>query len=245
MFDKTTLWTSAAGPGTGSTPGQVHLKAERSTLAYLIGTDDKGVTYSRPALNKHVNSLYCWVDSDYAADPDTSSSVTGYLISMNNGPVSWSAKRQSFTMLSSAEAEFVAASMCGQEVIYLHNLLRDLGHLQGVHPTVIYEDNASCIAMSENPVNAERSSHIDTHLWFLHDMVWDGLLRLRKCTGTQNVADALTKSLQVQSFAKHSEYLFCSRIQFEAFYVSIGEWSVSTAGRAWSALQCSSVAAAV
>eukprot|EP00961_Rhodomonas_salina_P110386 1485563-Rhodomonas_salina.1 len=116
-------------------PGQVHLKAARRTLAYLAGTADKGVTYSRPALDKHVNRLYGWVDSDYAADLDTRRSVTGYVVSMNNGPVSWCAKRQSCTTLSSAEAEFVAASMCGQEVIYLRNLLRDLGHSQGDRPT--------------------------------------------------------------------------------------------------------------
>eukprot|EP00961_Rhodomonas_salina_P257440 3479311-Rhodomonas_salina.2 len=39
-------------------PGAVHLKAARRTLAYLVGTADKGITYSRPALEKHVNSLY-------------------------------------------------------------------------------------------------------------------------------------------------------------------------------------------
>eukprot|EP00961_Rhodomonas_salina_P214207 2892712-Rhodomonas_salina.1 len=87
----------------------VHLKAVRRTLAYLAGTADKGITYSRPALEKHVNCLYGWVDSDYAADPDTRRSVTGYVVSLNNGPVSWRAKRQSCTTLSSAEAKFVAA----------------------------------------------------------------------------------------------------------------------------------------
>eukprot|EP00961_Rhodomonas_salina_P076121 1021783-Rhodomonas_salina.1 len=79
---------------------------------------------------------------------------------MNNGPISWKAKRQSCTTLSSAEAEFVAASVCGQEVINLRNLLRDLGYAQR-KPTHLYEDNASAILMSENPVNAERSKHID------------------------------------------------------------------------------------
>eukprot|EP00961_Rhodomonas_salina_P196484 2651693-Rhodomonas_salina.2 len=147
-------------------------------------------------------------------------------------------------MLSSAEAEFVAASMCCQEVIYLHNLLRDLWHSQGDRPTVtaIYEDNVSCILMSKNPVNAEQSSHIDTLLqvYFLCNMVLDKLLKLRKCTGSQNVADTLTKSLLAPSFTKHSEYLFGSLVPFEAFYVSIRERQVSTAGRAssWRALQC-------
>eukprot|EP00961_Rhodomonas_salina_P214292 2894085-Rhodomonas_salina.2 len=88
-------------------PGQVHLKAACSMLAYLIGTTDKGVTYSSPALDKHVNSLYCWVDSDHTADQDTSRSVTGYVVSLNNCPVSWCAKQQLCTMLSLVEAELV------------------------------------------------------------------------------------------------------------------------------------------
>eukprot|EP00961_Rhodomonas_salina_P132843 1788199-Rhodomonas_salina.2 len=92
-------------------PGAVHLRAARRTLAYLAGTVDKGLTYSRPEHSRHVNCLFGWVDSDYAADPDTRRSVTGYVISLNNGPMSWKAKRQSCTTLSSAEAEFVAASM--------------------------------------------------------------------------------------------------------------------------------------
>ena len=99
--------------------------------------------------------------------------------------------------------------------------------------------------MSENPVNAERSRHIDTRLYFLRDMVRDKLLKLRKCAGTQNVADALTKSLPAQSFVKHREYLFGSRVPFEAFYVSIGERVTSKAGTRWSALQCSCTAPAV
>eukprot|EP00961_Rhodomonas_salina_P285276 3855004-Rhodomonas_salina.1 len=118
-------------------PGAPHLKAARRVLAYLVGTADEGITYSRPEHDRHVNRLFGWVDSDYAADPDTRRSVTGYVISLNNGPISWKAKRQSCTTLSSAKAEFVAASLCRQEVIYLRHLLRDLGYSQGSLPTTI------------------------------------------------------------------------------------------------------------
>ena len=65
---------------------------------------------------------------------------------MNCGPVSWKAKCQSCTTLSSAEAEFVAASVCGQEVIYLRNLMSDLGQEQP-EQTIVFEDNTSCILM--------------------------------------------------------------------------------------------------
>eukprot|EP00961_Rhodomonas_salina_P076425 1026382-Rhodomonas_salina.1 len=111
-------------------PGVVHLKAARRVLAYLVGTADRGITYSRPEDSAMVNKLMGWVDSDYAADPDTRKSVTGYIVSMNNGPISWKSKRQSCVTLSSAEAEFVAASVCCQEIVYLRNLLRDLDMVQ-------------------------------------------------------------------------------------------------------------------
>eukprot|EP00961_Rhodomonas_salina_P270879 3660362-Rhodomonas_salina.1 len=68
-------------------------------------------------------------------------------------------------------------------------------------------------------------------------MVRDGLLKLRKCAGTQHVADALTKSLPAPSFHKHREYLYGSRVPFEAFRVSVGACQQSAAGRQWRAFQ--------
>lgn len=147
-----------------------------------------------------------WVDSDFAADPDTHQSVTGFVLSLNGGNIAWKCKRQSCTTLSSAEAEFMAASICGQEVIYLRTLLRSTGY--GQHgPTKVWEDNASCIAMTENPLNAECSRHIDTRCFFIRDLVRDKVMRLVKCAGTHNVADTLTKSLPYPSLEMHVVYM--------------------------------------
>eukprot|EP00961_Rhodomonas_salina_P249682 3375276-Rhodomonas_salina.1 len=60
---------------------------------------------------------------------------------MNSAPISWKAKRQDCVTLSSAEAEYIAASMCGQEVVYLRALLCWFGYEQ-MAPTVVWEDNA-------------------------------------------------------------------------------------------------------
>ena len=64
-----------------------------------------------------------------------------------------------------------------------------------------------CIAMSENPVNAERSWHIDTRRFFICDLVRDKVMKLVKCAGTHNVADALTKSLPFPSMQMHGVYM--------------------------------------
>ena len=79
--------------------------------------------------------------------------------------------------LSSAEAEFVAASQAGQEAVYLRALLRGF-NFQQVGDTEIWEDNASCIMMSENPANRERTRHVHTRVYYLREQKCDNLILL-------------------------------------------------------------------
>ena len=101
-------------------------------------------------------------------------SMTGYLMSLNGGPISWwKSSRQVGASLSSSEAEFVAASQAGQEVAYLRALLKGFVYTQ-MDPTEIWEDNTSCIMVSETPTNRDRSKHVDVKVHFLRDLVCDG-----------------------------------------------------------------------
>ena len=141
-------------------------------------------------------------------------------MSLNGGPISWKSSRQGGVTLSSSEAEFVAASQAGQEVVYLRALLRGFGYPQ-VGATEIWEDNASCIMMSENPTNRDRSRHVDVKVQFLRDLVRDGHVKLLKCVGTQNVSDALIIRLPRPTFEKHRDYLIGTRVPFSAFYAGM------------------------
>ena len=62
-------------------------------LAYVKGTLNQGLSYHDPGVRKR-NKQSGWVDSDFASDMDTRKSVTGYLMVLNGGPVSWKASRQ-------------------------------------------------------------------------------------------------------------------------------------------------------
>jgi hypothetical protein len=90
-------------------PGDAHLAAAYRVLAYVKGTLNQGLSYHDPGVGKR-NTLSGWVDSDFASDIDTRKSVTGYLMVLNGGPVSWKASRQGGVTLSGSEAEFVVAS---------------------------------------------------------------------------------------------------------------------------------------
>jgi len=106
--------------------------------------------------------------------------------------------------------------MCCQEVVYIRALLDSFGHPQ-LNPTYIWEDNQSCIHMSENPKHRKYSRHIDTRRYYCRDQVRDGILKLKKCAGTQNVADANTKSLPSPAYIKHREFMWGTRLPFQAF----------------------------
>jgi hypothetical protein len=201
-------------------PGEAHMAAAMRTLAYLRGTYDAGLTYCDPGPDPgpaRRDVLYGWVDSDFAADPDTRRSMTGYLMALNGGPISWRSCRQGGVTISSSEAEFVAASHAAQENIYLRSLLAGFGFPQR-QATEIWEDNAACILMSENPVARDRQRHVDVKFHFLRERVRLGELRLIKCHGPRNVADAFTKSLPRPAFHQHREFMWGTRTPFRAFY---------------------------
>ena len=86
-------------------------------------------------------------------------------------------------------------------------------------PTKIWEDYASCMMMSENPTNRDRSRNVDVKVHYLRDLVRDGHVKLVKCAGTQNVWDTWTKNLARPAFEKHREYMWGT--QFAFFQLSV------------------------
>ena len=74
-------------------PGVVHLQAAERVLQYVRGTYDQGITYFDPG-DETKNRLIGWEDSDFGSDPDTRKSMTGYLMSLNGGAISWRSSRQ-------------------------------------------------------------------------------------------------------------------------------------------------------
>ena len=116
---------------------------------------------------------------------------TGYILMLTGGAVPWKSRPQDFVSLSTSQAEYVAASQCGQEVVYLRWILRDFGFIR-IGPTQVYEDNPACVAMSENPVRRKYSRHIDIRRYFVRDLVAQNVLKLIPLRTSLMVADALS-----------------------------------------------------
>eukprot|EP00961_Rhodomonas_salina_P258201 3489836-Rhodomonas_salina.1 len=100
-------------------------------------------------------------------------------------------------------------------------MLRGFGYEQRA-PTVVWEDNAACIAIANNQVSSKFTRHINVRLYFVRDLVRDEVLTLVKCAGTLNVADTLTKSLPSPSFLLHHPFLQGTLQEYKVHYCSLG-----------------------
>ena len=101
--------------------------------------------------------------------------------------------------LSTAKAEYIAASDVGKEAIWLRKLL---GGLFGgvLETTVIQCDNQSCVKLFENIVFHDRSKHIEMRYHYLRDMVQKGSIRLQYIPTKEQIADIFTKPLTAVKF---------------------------------------------
>lgn len=99
-------------------------------LQYLKGTQYLGLIYNgRDNLvigNQSWRFPDCHTDSDWAGDPSTQRSTTGYLFKLNGAAISWRSKLQATVSLSSTEAEYKATTKAGQEVVWLRGLLENI-----------------------------------------------------------------------------------------------------------------------
>jgi len=187
-------------------PGPSHVQAAKRILAYLKGTKDKKLTYTRSLDPTVANVLSCYADSDHAGDPDSRRSVTGFVCMLNGGAVSWQSVRQQVVALSSAEAEYYAASVAGTDVTYIRRFLDEVGYPQG-RATVLHEDNMACIYMSRSAAMYHKARHIDTRVYHLREMCRRGEMVCEKIASVDQVADSLTKATPRPLFAAHCDVM--------------------------------------
>ncbi|XP_061353302.1 uncharacterized mitochondrial protein AtMg00810-like [Gastrolobium bilobum] len=156
-------------------PGYTHWKAAKRILRYVQGTISQGLHYSKSDKYKLVG----YSNSDWCGDVDDRKSTASYVFFMGNTAFTWVSKKEPIVTLSTCEAEYVAASWCVCHTMWLRNLLSKLEQEQ-VDPTEIWVNNKSTIELAKNPVNHERSKHVDVRFHFIRDQVkerrWSSLM---------------------------------------------------------------------
>jgi len=175
-----------------SKPTRDHHHATKHLLHYLKGT--RNYKLHLGCQDDSDLSLIGYSDTNWGGDVNTRKSTTGYLFYLSGGVISWSSKRQATVALSSTEAEYMALTHATKEAIWLRSLLDELGFKQH-HPTTLFEDNQSAIALAKNPVYHMQSKHIDIQYHFTREKLESNEIELVYKPTIEMIADALTKPL--------------------------------------------------
>nr|GEY68294.1 putative RNA-directed DNA polymerase [Tanacetum cinerariifolium] len=138
-------------------------------------------------------------DSDHTGCLDSRKSTSGGIQFLGGDKlVSWSSKKQDYTSMSSAEAEYVSLSACCAQVLWMRTQLTDYGFHFDKIP--MYYDSKAAIAISCNPVQHSRTKHIDVRYHFIKDKVEKGIVKLFFVGTKYQLADLFTKALPEERF---------------------------------------------
>lgn len=186
-----------------------HWHAVKRIFAYLKGTISYGIEYKSGGSEAE---LIGFSDADYASDIETRRSTTGYIFYIANGPVSWSSQRQKMVVLSTTEAEYVAAATATKEAMWLRKLLNDISH-SCEKETTIYVDNQSAIRLVKNPEFHKRTKHIDIRYHYIREKYENKDIVVKYIPTELQRADILTKTLPRDRFRKLCEIINVASIQ--------------------------------
>ena len=169
-------------------PSTSHWTSAKRVLRYLKATAEHGLFYQFG----HQAPLEGFVDSDWAGDPTTRRSTSGYIFKLSGSSISWRSTKQPIVTCSTTEAEYVALSEAAREATWLRTMLYELG-FACIYPTIINEDNQGCIAISKNRRTDRRTKHIDIRHHYVRDQIEQGTINVQYCPTEKMIADAMTK----------------------------------------------------
>nr|GEX73437.1 putative ribonuclease H-like domain-containing protein [Tanacetum cinerariifolium] len=175
-------------------PKVSHMHAVKRIFRYLKGHLTLGIWYPKDSPLE----LIAYSDNDYTgASLDRKSTTRGCQF-LGSRLISWQCKKQTIVANSTTKAEYIAASSCCGQVLWLQNQLLDYGY--NFMQTKIHVDNESAICVVKNLVYHSKTKHIEIRHHFIGDSYVKSFIEMVKIHNDSNVADLLTKSFDVTRF---------------------------------------------
>ncbi|GJR89342.1 hypothetical protein Tco_0213353 [Tanacetum coccineum] len=147
----------------------------------------------------------CYVDVSFQTDKDDTKSQTGYVFVLNGGAVDWKSAKQSTTAMSSIEVEYIAAAEASMEAVWIRKSIDGLGGVvpSNERPMEMLCDNEPAIAIANDPGILKGARHFQRKYHYIHEVIQEREIILKKVHTNDNVADPFTKPM---SYDKHYEH---------------------------------------
>ena len=143
--------------------------------------------------------MIAYSDSNFAGCRLGRKSTSGTYHFLGRNLISWSSRKKNSVALSSTEAEYIAATSCCAQSLWIKYQLEDYGFKLDKIP--IRYDNKSTICLSKNSVLHSRTKHIDIRYHFLKEHVANENIVLDYVCIDDQLADIFTKSLCEERFS--------------------------------------------
>nr|GEY22228.1 putative ribonuclease H-like domain-containing protein [Tanacetum cinerariifolium] len=180
-------------------PKILHLHAVRRIFRYLKGQPKLGLWYSKDL----PFDLVTYNDSDYSGASLDRKSTTGGCQFLGCKLISWQCKKQTVVANSTTEVEYVAASSCCGQVLWIQNQLLDYGY--NFMQTKIHINNESTIYIVKNPVFHSKTKHIEIRHHLIRDSNEKKLIQMVKIHTDKNFANLRTKSFDAKNINEEAQ----------------------------------------
>ena len=126
-------------------------------------------------------------------------SIDGYVVYLNGMILSYKSRQQKTVALSTSECEYVAAVNVAKKLIFLGNLLENLGFK--IDSKKIMCDNLGAIYIAKG-ANPTKIKHPEVKLFWLRQIEEEEDLQIEFVSSEENLADTFTKALPRPKFEK-------------------------------------------
>ena len=204
-----------------------HFNCALKVLLWMYAGRGEGLTIRRDAnFNPH-DCLTAFADADLAGDIETRRSRSGMAIMMGCDTsatcISHRSALQKTIALSTTAAEILSLIEAATPIEGLRFLLAEMGMTQTA-PTVVYEDNQPCIAVTADEAKpmGEHTKFYDMRVKKLKEMQFLGLIRVVYCRTACMLADMFTKNVNAVVFERLSRILTGAGGTFQELRRSLG-----------------------
>ncbi|GKD87224.1 retrotransposon protein, putative, ty1-copia subclass [Tanacetum coccineum] len=165
-------------------PGEIHWTVVKTILKYLRNTKDMVLVYGEKP--KDELKVSCYADTSFQTDNDDTKSQTGYVFVLN--------------------AEYIAPAEASMEAVWMRKFIDGLGSAMpsNKRPMKMLCDNKPALAIASDPEIIKGARHFQRKYHYIHEVIQEGEIVLKKVYIDDNVADSFTKPMP---FNKHFKYV--------------------------------------
>jgi hypothetical protein len=172
-------------------------------LAWLSSRRKVGIVIKKsPVKQSGYEALnpFCWVDGAFN-NLQLCRSTLAYTIHTALGLLMPLCKKTDVVCTSSTEVEIIAMALAVKMMMFYHTFFGELG-ITFSAPSQIKEDNHACIYVMNDVGISDKTKHIQNKIWFIRSHITKDSFLITYCPTGEMLADALTKALAHDEFAK-------------------------------------------